>query len=43
MRVHAFLKDHGVALQYTKDDLEHDLREAHRVVGQSLNIGRRPR
>ena len=33
LRVHAFLKDHGVPLQYTLDDLEQD-REAHERLGR---------
>jgi predicted HTH domain antitoxin len=28
IEVHAFLKDHGVHLNYSADDLEHDLRMA---------------
>jgi hypothetical protein len=32
MQVHGFLKDHGVYLHYTKEDLEHDMREADRIV-----------
>ena len=30
MEVHAFLKEHGVYLQYSQEDLEHDLAEARR-------------
>jgi hypothetical protein len=30
MDVHGFLKEHGVYLHYTLDDLEHDLAEARR-------------
>jgi predicted HTH domain antitoxin len=32
MEVHGFLKDHGVPLDYTMEDLEQD-REAHRQLG----------
>jgi hypothetical protein len=32
LEVHAFLKDHGVPLRYTLDDLDKD-REAHRQLG----------
>ena len=32
MEVHGFLKEHGVCLHYTMDDLEHDTREAERIV-----------
>ena len=32
MEVHGFLKDHGVPLDYTVEDLEQD-REAHRHLG----------
>jgi hypothetical protein len=32
LEVHAFLKDHGVPLRYTLDDLDKD-REAHRRLG----------
>ncbi len=30
MEVHGFLKEHGVFLHYTLDDLEHDMQEARR-------------
>jgi Uncharacterised protein family (UPF0175) len=30
MEVHAFLKEHGVYLNYSQEDLEHDLAEARR-------------
>ncbi len=30
MEVHAFLKEHGVYLHYSQEDLEHDLAEARR-------------
>jgi hypothetical protein len=30
MEVHAFLKEHGVYLHYSPEDLEHDLAEARR-------------
>ena len=33
LRVHAFLKEHGVPLQYTLDDLEQD-RAAHERLGR---------
>jgi len=32
MEVDAFLKDHGVELEYSLEDLEHD-RETHRHLG----------
>lgn len=32
MEVHAFLKEHGVHLHYGMEDLEHDMREADRIV-----------
>src|SRR5271170_6066658 len=32
IEVHAFLKAHGVYLNYSMADLEHDMREADRVV-----------
>ena len=32
MEVHAFLKEHGVYLNYSMNDLEHDMREADRIV-----------
>jgi Uncharacterised protein family (UPF0175) len=32
MEVHAFLKTHGVYLNYSMTDLEHDIREADRIV-----------
>jgi hypothetical protein len=32
MEVHAFLKEHGVYLHYGIEDLEHDMREADRLV-----------
>jgi Uncharacterised protein family (UPF0175) len=32
MEVHAFLKDHGVYLNYSMEDLERDIREADRIV-----------
>jgi hypothetical protein len=32
MEVHGFLKEHGVYLQYGMEDLEHDMREADRIV-----------
>jgi hypothetical protein len=38
MEVHAFLKQHGVYLQYDMDDLEHDMREADRML-TLLNSG----
>ena len=34
VRVHAFLKDHGVPLQYTLEDLDQD-RAAHARLGRS--------
>jgi hypothetical protein len=30
MEVHGFLKEHGVYLHYTMEDLEHDMAEAKR-------------
>jgi hypothetical protein len=32
MQVHGFLKDHGVYLHYTEEDLKHDMREAERII-----------
>ena len=32
MQVHGFLKEHGVYLNYSMEDLEHDIREADRIV-----------
>jgi len=32
MEVHGFLKEHGVYLNYSMEDLEHDIREADRIV-----------
>jgi hypothetical protein len=32
MEVHGFLKEHGVYLNYSMVDLEHDIREADRIV-----------
>jgi len=32
MEVHGFLKEHGVYLHYSMEDLEHDIREADRIV-----------
>lgn len=32
MEVHGFLKEHGVYLNYSMKDLEHDMREADRIV-----------
>jgi hypothetical protein len=32
MEVHGFLKEHGVCLHYGMEDLEHDIREADRIV-----------
>ena len=32
MEVHGFLKEHGVYLHYDMEDLEHDMREADRIV-----------
>jgi hypothetical protein len=31
-QVHGFLKEHGVFMHYTLEDLEHDMREADRIV-----------
>jgi predicted HTH domain antitoxin len=33
MQVHGFLKEHGVFLHYGLEDLDHDMREADRIVG----------
>ncbi|HYA19017.1 MAG TPA: UPF0175 family protein [Bryobacteraceae bacterium] len=32
LEVHGFLKEHGVYLHYDMQDLEHDMREADRIV-----------
>jgi hypothetical protein len=32
MEVHGFLKEHGVYLNYSMEDLEHDIRESDRIV-----------
>jgi Uncharacterised protein family (UPF0175) len=32
LEVHAFLKEHGVYLHYSQEDLEHDLAEVHRYL-----------
>jgi hypothetical protein len=40
MEVHAFLKEHGVYLQYSLEDLEHDLAEARRY--PALKAAREP-
>ena len=32
MEVHGFLKEHGVYLNYSMEDLEHDIREVDRIV-----------
>lgn len=32
MEVHGFFKEHGVYLNYSMEDLEHDIREADRTV-----------
>jgi hypothetical protein len=32
MEVHGFLKEHGVYLHYSMADLDHDMREADRIV-----------
>ena len=32
MQVHGFLKEHGVHLNYSMADLEHDIRESDRIV-----------
>jgi hypothetical protein len=34
MEVHGFLKEHGVYLNYTMEDLEHDMRGADRIVAR---------
>lgn len=41
MQVHEFLKEHGVHLNYTVHDLEHDMLEAERVVAL-LNTSETP-
>ncbi len=33
MEVHGFLKEHGVYLNYSMEDLEHDIRESDRLIG----------
>ena len=32
MEVHGFLKEHGVHLNYSMEDLEHDIRESDRLI-----------
>jgi hypothetical protein len=32
MEVHGFLKEHGVYLNYSMEDLEHDIRESDRIL-----------
>jgi len=36
MQVHGFLKEHGVHLQYSLADLEHDIQESDRIVARFM-------
>lgn len=38
MQVHAFLKEHGVFLHYTREDLEHDMAEAARYRAPDVGV-----